>query len=180
MVRFKSENILIHAFLDYYYMKQIILVTHDESTFNTYNRRRYVWHEKNKPILLPKGHGKRIMVSDFLLLASRLSASGLSLEQRAGLGIPELAAKRFQFGTNGEGYWWGEEIIQNVNDIALGIFEAIYPGYQALCLFDNATSHSSFAEDTPRIRSMNLEPSAKQFTLRPGIGREIRINDSWW
>ena len=148
--------------------KPIILITHDESTFNTHDGRRYAWHTKDMPILQPKGRGKGIMVSDFLLPSSRLSASTLSASARLELRIPEFATKLFEFGTGSEGYWGGDEIVQQVTETVIPIFKAIYPGYQALFLFDNATSHSAFAEDALRVQHMNLDPGGKQSKMRAG------------
>jgi hypothetical protein len=46
--------------------------------------------------------------------------------------------------------------------------EAVFPGYQALFLFDNARSHASYAEDALLVRNMNLGPGGEQKHLRPG------------
>jgi len=48
------------------------------------------------------------------------------------------------------------------------MFKVGYPGYQAFCLFDNATSHSAFEEDALRVQDMNLDPGRKQSRMRPG------------
>ncbi|RPB02023.1 hypothetical protein L873DRAFT_573273 [Choiromyces venosus 120613-1] len=48
------------------------------------------------------------------------------------------------------------------------MFEAVYPGYKALFLFDNASSHSSFAEDALRVQNMNLSGGGEQATMRNG------------
>ena len=41
----------------------LVLVTHDESTFNANDGRRKAWMEKGKQQIRPKGQGKGIMVS---------------------------------------------------------------------------------------------------------------------
>lgn len=46
--------------------KPLVLVTHDESTFNSNDGKRSVWMENGKQSLRPKGRGKGIMVSGFL------------------------------------------------------------------------------------------------------------------
>jgi len=148
--------------------QRIIVITHDESTFNTHDGRRYAWLAKDMPILQPKGHGKGIMGSDFLLPSARLSAPNLSANARLELGIPEFATMLFAFGTGSEGYWCGDEIIQQVTETIIPMFKVVYPGYQALFLFDNATSHSAFGEDALRVQDMNLDPGGKQSRMRPG------------
>jgi hypothetical protein len=48
---------------------ELIVVTHDESTFYENDRRTLVWsHENDKPVPVRKGEGASIMVSDFLTL----------------------------------------------------------------------------------------------------------------
>src|SRR5947208_3955480 len=59
------------------------------------------------------------------------------------------AATTFEYG-NDEGHWDGAKLLQQIFDRALPIAEALYPGYELLFLFDNATSHSTYAEDALR------------------------------
>ncbi|KAI5839736.1 hypothetical protein DFP73DRAFT_598397 [Morchella snyderi] len=54
--------------------------------------------------------------------------------------------------------------------LAVNIFEAAYPGCQALFLFDNATSHSAFAEDALRVTRMNKGPG----------GEPVHVRDGYW
>jgi len=61
-----------------------------------------------------------------------------------------------------------DEIVQQVTETIIPLFKAVYPGYQALCLFNNATSHSAFAEDTLRVQHMNLDPGGKQNKMQAG------------
>lgn len=50
----------------------LVLVTHDESTFNANDGRRKAWMEKNKQPIRPKGQGKGIMVSGKLRINGTL------------------------------------------------------------------------------------------------------------
>lgn len=50
--------------------RPIFVITHDESIFSANDGRRQVWIRDGDAILRPKGKGKGIMVSDFLLLFS--------------------------------------------------------------------------------------------------------------
>lgn len=45
---------------------------------------------------------------------------------------------------------------------ALPIAEALYPGYSLLFLFDNATSHSVFAQDALHTTQMNKGTGGQQ------------------
>ena len=67
--------------------RQIIMITHDESTFSVNDSRRKVWTLEGHGILRPKGRGKGIMISDFLLPWSRLNLLSLPLQQQKVLGL---------------------------------------------------------------------------------------------
>ena len=54
--------------------RNIVVVTHDESTFHVYDSRWSIWVEKGEMPLRPKGKGRGIMVSDFLYQRGRLAA----------------------------------------------------------------------------------------------------------
>ena len=55
--------------------KPLVLVTHDESTFNANDGKRRIWKEKGKSPFRPKGRGKGVIVSEFLTLIGRLRVS---------------------------------------------------------------------------------------------------------
>jgi hypothetical protein len=109
------------------------------------------------------------MVSDFLLPCSRLSAERLSPEERDRLNLPLHASHLFEFGAAGNGYWEAEDVIRHTVDVAVPMFEATFPGYQALFLFDNASSHAAYADDALLVQHMNLAPGGEQKRLRPGF-----------
>jgi len=148
----------------------VILVTHDESTLNSNEARSRVWKAPESTYLRPKGRGRGIMISDFLLPCGRLTAESLTIEQRRSLQIPLHASKTFEFGSqNHASYWSTDDIISHTLDTAVKMFEAVYPGYKALFLFDNASSHSSFAEDALRVQNMNLSGGGDQPAMRNGF-----------
>ena len=62
--------------------RPIIMITHDESTFSANDGRRKVWTLNGQGILRPKGKGRGIMVSDFLLPWSRLNLLSLSSQRQ--------------------------------------------------------------------------------------------------
>src|SRR6267378_820791 len=109
------------------------------------------WTGKRR-FLRPKTKGQGIMVSEFLLPFGRLNLSSLTAEQKAqtmgstGLTADE-AVEVLEYGKNREGYWDGAKLLKQVVNKALPIAEALFPGYSLFFLFDNATSHSVYAED---------------------------------
>ena len=151
--------------------RPIILIAHDESTFNANNGRRQVWQKEGHSTLHSKGKGKGIMVSDFLLPWSQLNLHSLSDQAQhelASSGVPLEAVEFFEYGKNNEGYWTGEHLLKQVVEKAMPIGEALYPGYQLLFLFDNATSHSVFALDALQVDEMNKSTGGQQKFLRDG------------
>ena len=151
--------------------RPIIMITHDESTFSADDSRRKIWTLEGHNILRPKGKGRGIMVSDFLLPWSRLNLLSLPLEQQqelASSGIPFEAATYFEYGKMEEGYWTGEHLLEQIKAKALPIAEALYPGYELLFMFDNATSHAIYAKDALQVTHMNKGPGGQQPFLRAG------------
>ncbi len=151
--------------------RQIIMITYDESTFSANDMRRKVWTLNGQGILRPKRKGKGIMVSDFLLPWSRLNLLSLSPQQQKNLassGISTETVTYFEYGKIEEGYWTGEHLLDQIVKKALPIRKTLYPGYELLFLFDNATSHSIYAPDALQVANMNKRPGGQQPFLRPG------------
>ena len=73
-----------------------------------------------------------------------------------------------EYGKNNDGYWDGAKLLRQVMEKALPITEALYPGYSILFMFDNATSHSVYAEDALCAYKMNKRPGSKQVMLCNG------------
>lgn len=59
------------------------------------------------------------------------------------------------------GIWDGNNLLRQITEKALPIAEALYPGYEFLWLFDNATSHSVYADDALRVTDMNKGPGGQ-------------------
>jgi hypothetical protein len=150
--------------------RPIIMITHDESIFSAHDGRHQAWISERGMLIHPKGKGKGIMVSDFLLPWSRLNLSSLSKERQTELeasGLPREAAVLFEYGKE-DGYWDGSKLLEQVLNQALPIAESLYPGYQLLFLFDNATSHSVYADDALQASKMNKGEGGAQAILRDG------------
>ena len=57
-------------------------------------------------------------------------------------------------------------MVDHTVNAAIPIFNAAFPGCQAVFLFDNAYNHSPYAADALRVENMNLPPGGKQNVLR--------------
>src|SRR5436190_1431014 len=157
--------------------RPIILVTHDESIFHANDGKRQAWIEENKAFLRPKSKGKGIMLSDFLLPWTRLSLESLPEDKHTGLNLPMFTTKFFEYGKNG-GYWEADDMIEHTISTAISIFNTLYPGYEALFLFDNSAGHAAFTSDALRVQHMNLNPGGQQNVLRPGLFGDPQVVQS--
>ena len=107
------------------------------------------------------------MVSEFFLPFGRLNLSSLpenkkkEVMEKAEITITK-AVVLFEYGKANEGYWDGPKLHQQVVNKALPIAETLYPGYSLLFLFDNATSHSVYAQDALCTTQMNKRVGGKQ------------------
>lgn len=147
--------------------RPIIIITHDESIFQSNDGRHQGWLYQNHQFIRPKGKGQGIMVSDFLLPWSRLSTESLTVEEREHLQLPEFASILFEYGKE-SGHWEGKDMVNHVLKVAIPMAEAVYPGYQFLFLFDNSANHGLYAENALRAQNMNLSSGGSQSFLRDG------------
>ena len=54
-----------------------------------------------------------------------------------------------------ERYWIGNHLLDQIQNKALPIGEALYPSYELLFMFDNATSHAVYVKDALQVGNMN-------------------------
>ena len=88
--------------------KPLVLVTHDESTFNANDGKRQMWMKEDKQPLRPKGRGKGLMVSDILTPGGRLAVPDAISDAQltARLLPPRYATEYFVYGK--DKYWRGD------------------------------------------------------------------------
>jgi hypothetical protein len=155
----------------------VVLVTHDESTFNANDGKRRVWMKKDAPPLRKKERGKGIMVSGFLTPGGRLAVpehitDEMLLDETLHPqwpckddGTPHRDAMIYlEYGK--DNYWTGDKMVDHALTIALPIFRVAFPGCQALFAFDNASNHCCYKNDALLSAKMNLGPGGKQPYMR--------------
>lgn len=111
------------------------------------------------------------MAFNFLLPWSHLNTFSLSKEWQSeltNLSVPSEAVTYFEYEIGNKKYWTGDHFLQQIVDKALPIAEALYPGYELLFRFDNATSHSVYSKDALCVGNMNKSQGGQQLFLRPG------------
>lgn len=66
-------------------------------------------------------------------------------------------------GPKQEGKWWSNTHMEcQFKHLAIALFEARWPEHRAVFSFDNATSHTAFSANVPRVSSMNLSPDGNR------------------
>jgi hypothetical protein len=59
-------------------------------------------------------------------------------------------------GVNAEGYWTGVEVVAQLREEVILIFNILHPGKKALFMFDNSSNHNVYAPDALKCDKMNL------------------------
>lgn len=69
-------------------------------------------------------------------------------------------------------------MVEQVKNLTIPLFERRYPGNQAVFFFDNATNHPVYAEDSLRAERLNLGPGGEQPCLRSGFNPKTQQSQS--
>ena len=154
-------------------MKQLVLIYHDESIFNTNDSQLWMWAADDMVVLRPKTRGSGIMVSDFIDQHSgflQLSEEERAHVERVDPNFPVEARALLEYGAEREGYWTSEKFMKNIEDAAR-IAEYKYPAekYSIAWLFDHSSCHRAFADDALNAKKMNVRPGGKQPKMRDTI-----------
>jgi len=139
--------------------RRVITWFHDESIFYAHDRRKKGWYHKDVTVkLYAKGEGSSLMVADFV------SADFGWLRPPDG---KRSARRLFKPGKNRDGYFTNEDIQEQVQD-AMDIVLELYPQFDHVFVYDNATTHLKRAEDglsTCRMPKKLVKTSPKKAPL---------------
>lgn len=144
--------------------KKLVLIYHDESTFNSNNGESWVWAETGKQPIHPKGQGCGLMVSEFIdehngfLKLSDEEFEDASTEHP---GLWKEARFILKFGIAAEGQWNNEKCMHQVRQ-AVTIAEIKYPTltHNIVFLFDQSSGHTAYVDDALNVNRMNVHPGA--------------------
>ena len=152
--------------------KELLIIYHDESIFNTNEGQTWMWGESERPAILPKTKGSGIMVSDFVeehggflkLLPDEL--------ERAKLQYPDIqpaARQLLEYGAEKEGYWTSERFMEQMKNAA-NIADVKYGATHTIVwLFDQSSCHKKFGD---------LALQANKILVKDGGARRVR--DTVW
>jgi hypothetical protein len=112
---------------------------------------------EGEQVLRKKGRGRSIHVSDFIEEVNRRLVS-LTPDGK----VHHDAHKVIYPGSNGDPYWDCDQLVKQVVDSAIPIFEEAHPGCQALFVFDQSSAHAALPPDALKASEMNKSNSGKQ------------------
>jgi len=75
--------------------------------------------------------------------------------------VPKEARVIIKPGNNGDGYWTNADLVKQVKEKAIPIFEIMHPGCDALFAFDNSQNHRAMTPDALVASRLNLRDGGK-------------------
>jgi hypothetical protein len=159
--------------------RNLILVTHDESCFSSYDGRTTIWMDQDRKVLRPKGDGRSIMVSAFLCECHGL----LQLPPELAKEHPNVPSEAFviiQPGKNNDGYWKNSDLVNQVESRVIPIFKILHPQSDALLMFDNSQNHHALPPNALNAKILPKKDNGTNIKpQRPGwfINGEIQTQE---
>ena len=142
--------------------QKLVLITHDETCFDSNDSKRSIWLEGESHALRPKGSGRSLMVSQFLCqchgqmevtVTEAMAAEFPALQGLVGSKYETL--KIIKPGKNADGYWTNKDLVQQTK-VAQVLFKILHPGCVAVNAFDNSQNHNAMAPDALVASRLNL------------------------
>ncbi|RPA89707.1 hypothetical protein L873DRAFT_1886996 [Choiromyces venosus 120613-1] len=152
----------------------LIMMSHDESTFNLNDGCHQAWQSSEQTFLQPKLKERGIMISNVLYLYGRVTVPEQTTHEQIILArldpIHREATEYFEYGKNNEGYWSGEHLVNHITKVVILIFQLSYcpESVQGLFLFENAAGHCCYANDALHPINVSMRPGGKQYLLCAG------------
>jgi hypothetical protein len=140
--------------------KRIVLVTHDESCFDSHDGKKMIWMDQDRKPLRQNGYGRSIMVSGFMCECHgpmKLSEE----QQRSHPGVFTETVCIIKPGKNTDGYWTNKDLAEQLEQRALPIFKILHPDCIRLFLFDNSQNHHALPPDALKASALNLKDGGK-------------------
>lgn len=136
MTAFGEEDEVIEPVLADPSQQKLVLVTHDECTFYANDGKKDMWLLDGDNPLRKKGPGASIMVSEF-----QCPCHGT-------MRIQSWTSRRtICAGANRDGYWKSEDMVKQLVDDAIPLFESLHSNCKAVFVFDQSSNHNAFSKD---------------------------------
>ncbi|EDR06554.1 uncharacterized protein LACBIDRAFT_300092 [Laccaria bicolor S238N-H82] len=137
--------------------KEIIPEFHDESSFHAFEHTASVWLHSTEQIIPKKDRGRLIHISEYIEAENgRLVVNGPNGE------VLKEARQIIYPGSNGDPWWDSKQLIDQVKNKAIPVFEEAHPGCQALFIYDQSSAHAALAPDALKAFEMNKSNGGAQ------------------
>ena len=153
--------------------KELVVLYHDESIYNSNEGQTWMWGEEERPALLPKTKGSGLMISDFVdehdgFLS--LSRQQHQMAKAVNPNMPQQARVVFEYGSERGGYWTGDKFMDQMKT-ACDIAEIKYPpsSHTVLFILDQSSCHRKFDERAHVARNILVKD-----------GGPRRVRDTVW
>jgi transposase len=143
---------------------KLIVIFHDESTFNANDDQTLQWGVKGEGMLRPKSKGSGIMVSEFIEERTgylALTTKQYKMAKVKDKTISQFARETLEYGESRDGYLTSDKFMKQLEK-AVKIAEFKYPisdGWKIIWIFDHSSCHTAMSNDASR---MNVKPGGKQ------------------
>lgn len=153
--------------------KELVIIYHDESIYNSNEGQTWMWGEEERPALLPKTNGSGLMVSDFIDEHDGylcLSEQQYQHAKAMNPNVQQHARVVFEYGSECGGYWTGDRFMAQMKT-ACDITEMKYPpsSHTVVFILDQSSCHRKFDE-----RAL----VARNILVKDGGSRRVR--DTVW
>ena len=136
--------------------RKLVLVTHDDTTFDSNDGKRKVWIEDGRQHLRPKGAEKSIMVSQFLCLCHghmevEVTEEILKRYPRLNADVGSVVAtlRTIKPDKIADGWWSNLDLVDQLK-LTLTIFEILHPECFVVFALDNSSNPHKYAPDALR------------------------------
>ncbi len=131
--------------------KQVVLITHDESTFYANDGNKIIWMEGGKKKMRPKSVGSSVMLSGFVCDCHGFMCDDVNRQQ---------SYVQFKAGSNRDGWFNNDDLVKQLQG-CFTLFERLHPDAQLLFAFDNSMSHHKRAPDGLDASLLPLKDNGK-------------------
>ncbi|OAD72411.1 hypothetical protein PHYBLDRAFT_169542 [Phycomyces blakesleeanus NRRL 1555(-)] len=122
-----------------------VLVTQDESTFYANDGKDTMWLMEVENPIRKKGPRMSLMISEFKCVCHGTMTRGACLSREV-----------FHPGADRDGYWTSADMLKQLKNNVIPLFELIHPGCKAVFSFDQSTNHKVYGQNALISSKMNL------------------------
>lgn len=138
--------------------KEVIFITHDETTFYANDCNTSMWMEGAKQKIRPKSVGTSLMVSGFVCPCHGFIRGQMGDEQ-------VTSYKLFEAGVNRDGWFTNDDLIEQLQSAVIPLAKSLHPNKTLLFAFDNSMSHHKKAPDGLDASILTLSDKGKNLRI---------------